>query len=188
MSRSLSGEGPTRHPRLRTSLSRPRAQRGQLRTQQVPISRRRKAFLLPTECHSHLGRQLPGLLGHRGLMTNTHQENSLQITGTKPHSVGMSCHWLAPAPGTPEGLPRPCSDADCQHGAPVRQPPCDTGETSYVSKYNLFYFKHHYMSTLTISHLTKLFTFQFYFIPSISTTAEPTRFYRSRVRTCDLSI
>lgn len=58
-------------------------------------------------------------------MTNTHQENSLQIMGTKPHSVGVSCHWLAPAPGTPEGLPRPCSDADlsaqgtCQ-AAPLR--------------------------------------------------------------------
>lgn len=40
---------------------------------------------------------------------------------------------------------------------PVRQPLCDAGETSYVSEYNSFYFKHHYMSILTISHLTELY-------------------------------
>lgn len=65
------------------------------------------------------------------------------------------------------------------HGAPIRQPPCNAGGTSYMSEYNSLYFKHHCMAILTISHLTELFAFQFYFIPSISTTAEPMCFYRS---------
>ena len=92
------------------SLSRPRAQRQQLRTQQVPIGRRRRAFLLLTECDSCLGRDLPGLLGHRGL-DDQHppREQSPDHGGKTPFS-GRVLPLAATCPRHTKGAPGPCSD------------------------------------------------------------------------------
>lgn len=124
--------------------------------------------------------ELPRSPGPWGLMTNTCTKRIVPDHADKTYQrvYILTLGWK-PTPG----LPRPCR---C-HRNSVRRSPKYAGRLPAMSN-TPFYFKHHYMSILTISHLTELYFSGLIYSQYPSTTAEPTRLQKQRVQTCDLSI